>query len=126
MPAQTCIRNVKVIWDWRNIAKIGHTFIAPADCYRREFTHGPKQSSKNSILFFRNGSEWWRLRSEFQKGLSSPHHTRKFLSDSDNITKEFVAHIRSTNATPDKVPDILPELSRLNLERTVIEGEAIG
>lgn len=76
-------------------------------------------------LFHRNGSEWWRLRSEFQKGLSSPHHIRKFLSDSDNITKEFVTHIRSTDSTPDEVADILPELSRLNLERMWIHCEPI-
>lgn len=68
----------------------------------------------------RNGSEWWRLRSEFQKGLSSPHHIRKFLSDSDDITKEFVAYIQPTHAGQEEVPDILPELSRLNLERMEI------
>lgn len=69
------------------------------------------------FLDYRNGNEWWRLRSEFQKGLSSPHHIRKFLSDSDGITREFVTHIRPTNnASVDEVPDILHELSRLNLE----------
>lgn len=68
-------------------------------------------------MIFRNGPEWWRLRSEFQKGLSSPNHIRNFLTSSDNITKEFIHHIKPTMSNdPQMVNDFLPELSRLNLE----------
>lgn len=72
----------------------------------------------SSFTSYSNGSEWWRLRSEFQKGLSSPTHIRQFLSDSDSITKEFLANIQQGNNTtkPQVIEDILPELSRLNLE----------
>lgn len=62
-----------------------------------------------------NGDEWWRLRSELQKGLSSPNHVKQFLSHSDVITKEFIVQIKPAVAG-EEVPDVLPELSRLNLE----------
>lgn len=65
----------------------------------------------SSVFTHRNGREWWRLRSEFQKGLSSPANIREFLNDSDAITKEFVSQIQSSICD-----DFLPELSRLNLE----------
>lgn len=119
MPGRTCIRSARAIWDSRNTERIDRTFIAPADYCQRECSVEIERRRIYSkiIEFFRNGSEWWRLRSEFQKGLSSPHHIRKFLSDSDSITKEFVAHIQATNVGANQVPDILPELSRLNLER---------
>lgn len=72
-----------------------------------------KQKKKQN----RNGGEWWRLRSEFQKGLSSPNHVRQFLSDSDAITKQFVSHVQATcTNNPNEIEDFLPELSRLNLE----------
>lgn len=77
-------------------------------------------------MHFRNGPEWWRLRSEFQKGLSSPNHIRQFLNDSDQITKEFVSQIKpSTGTDAETVEDFLPELSRLNLECNDIPCEFI-
>lgn len=65
---------------------------------------------------FRNGREWWRLRSEFQKGLSSPGHIRQFLCNSDAITKEFVSQMKPRPHPTQDSDDFLPELSRLNLE----------
>lgn len=65
---------------------------------------------------FSNGPEWWRIRSEFQKGLSSPSNVRSFLSDTDEITKEFASKLEDTQVDED-VPDFLVILSRLNLER---------
>lgn len=68
-------------------------------------------------MIYRNGSEWWRLRSEFQKGLSSPNHIRQFLSDADAITKQFVSQVQPNYTNnPNEIEDFLPELSRLNLE----------
>lgn len=63
-----------------------------------------------------NGPEWWRIRSEFQKGLSSPTNVRSFLSDIDEITKEFTSNLDETLVDAE-VPDFLLILSRLNLER---------
>lgn len=60
---------------------------------------------------YRNGPEWWRLRSEFQKGLSSPKHVRSFLPDVDVVTNDFVDDLKT-----DCIVDLLPEISRLNLE----------
>lgn len=68
------------------------------------------------IFVIRNGPEWWRLRSEFQKGLSSPSNVRNFLPDTDNITNEFVSKIMDTSVEKD-VPDFMLMLLRLNLER---------
>lgn len=70
---------------------------------------------------FRNGDEWWRLRSELQKGLSSPTHVKQFLSQTDDITREFISHLNVTNPN-ETVPDLLPELARLNLERKYVSA----
>lgn len=79
-------------------------------------------------LIYRNGSEWWRIRSEFQKGLSSPSNVRSFLPDTDEITKEFASKLVDTQIGDD-VPDFLVILSRLNLERngvSTIQDESSG
>lgn len=60
-----------------------------------------------------NGAEWWKLRSEFQKGLSAPHCARQFFKSADQITSEFCHHI---NEIASDCKDFLPEISRLNLE----------
>lgn len=68
--------------------------------------------------FFRNGSEWFRIRSEFQRGLSAPASVRNFLPETNLIVKEFVANIKSSTAlmNENEIQDFLPDLSRLNLE----------
>lgn len=132
---QICIRSVKAIWHWTNIAKIVPIFTKLAACYQRrflvEFKIEPKMMIRdtrmmrwNSAVFFflnSNGSEWWRLRSELQKGLSSPSHIRQFLCDSDSITKTFIETIPETaEIDAEHIADFLPELSRLNLECELI------
>lgn len=51
------------------------------------------------------------MRSELQKELSAPKSVRSFLLEVDEVTKEFLQFI-DTN----KIVDILPKLTRLNLE----------
>ncbi|XP_001661673.2 cytochrome P450 302a1, mitochondrial [Aedes aegypti] len=65
-------------------------------------------------LLATNGIEWWKIRSELQKGLSSPQSVRNFLPLTDKVTREFVASMNSTEH--DCVPDFMPAISRLNLE----------
>lgn len=65
-------------------------------------------------LFNRNGPEWWRIRSVFQKGLSSPASVLNFLPSSNEIIQEFIERI-DKNILQNN-PDFLPELSRLFLE----------
>ncbi|XP_039437333.1 cytochrome P450 302a1, mitochondrial [Culex pipiens pallens] len=62
-----------------------------------------------------NGIDWWKIRSELQKGLSSPQSVRNFLPLTDQVTKEFVASVKQTESK-DSVPDFMPGISRLNLE----------
>ncbi|KAJ6640669.1 Cytochrome P450, mitochondrial, partial [Pseudolycoriella hygida] len=62
-----------------------------------------------------NGPEWWRLRSEFQKGLSSPNDVKSFLPAVNEITVEFLNNLEDTRTNED-IPDFLAILSRLNLE----------
>uniref|UniRef100_A0A6E8VP05 Cytochrome P450 n=1 Tax=Anopheles coluzzii TaxID=1518534 RepID=A0A6E8VP05_ANOCL len=65
-----------------------------------------------------NGAEWWKIRSELQKGLSSPQNVRNFLPATDKITKEFVTRLRA-QMEPGKsilIEDFMPLVSRLNLE----------
>ncbi|XP_055535254.1 cytochrome P450 302a1, mitochondrial [Wyeomyia smithii] len=66
-------------------------------------------------LLASNGIEWWKIRSELQKGLSSPQSVRNFLPLTDQVTKEFVAGIKPTEGEDD-VTDFMPAISRLNLE----------
>ncbi|CRK95742.1 CLUMA_CG009199, isoform A [Clunio marinus] len=48
---------------------------------------------KNAGLLSTNGEEWWRIRSQFQKGLSSPKNVRNFLPTADVTVKEFINHM---------------------------------
>lgn len=85
-------------------------------CYQRRLLHNSCHRTFIYNFFnISNGPEWWRIRSEFQKGLSSPSNVRNFLPEADDITKEFVSKLKSTKAGED-IPDFLPILSRLNLE----------
>uniref|UniRef100_A0A336KNN7 CSON013431 protein n=1 Tax=Culicoides sonorensis TaxID=179676 RepID=A0A336KNN7_CULSO len=58
-----------------------------------------------------NGQEWYDLRSEFQKGLSSPQNVRQFLPLADEVVKEFINEQRSGF-----ILDYLNDIERLNLE----------
>ncbi|KAL1139025.1 hypothetical protein AAG570_009086 [Ranatra chinensis] len=62
-----------------------------------------------------NGSEWWRLRSAFQKSLSRIQDVRLFLPTTDSITTEFLNGVIKADVI---IEDVLPLLSRLNLELT--------
>ncbi|XP_012282602.1 cytochrome P450 302a1, mitochondrial [Orussus abietinus] len=67
----------------------------------------------NGGLLPTNGTEWWRLRREFQKALSKPQSVLNYLEDTDAMIEEFV----DLCATGDH-EDVLPLLSRLFLELT--------
>ncbi|CAH1398079.1 unnamed protein product [Nezara viridula] len=60
-----------------------------------------------------NGSEWWRLRSTFQKHIARVQDARSFLSKGEDIINDFVTTILFNNYTCE---DFLPLLSRLYLE----------
>lgn len=68
-------------------------------------------------LNFRNGPEWFRIRTVFQKGLSSPSSVKHFLKRSDEIIQEWLTLVEEVSKKPNV--DYLPELSRLFLERTL-------
>ncbi|XP_055606227.1 cytochrome P450 302a1, mitochondrial [Uranotaenia lowii] len=65
------------------------------------------------------GLEWWRIRSELQKGLSSPQSVRNFLPLIDSVTKKFVGGIKP-HAEGEEIDDFLPHLSRFSLEITCL------
>lgn len=60
----------------------------------------------------RNGPEWWRLRSEVQKELSTTQNVRSFLPDIDRVTRQFVLDYLP-RAQPFEALDLI---TRLNLE----------
>ncbi|KAJ9574193.1 hypothetical protein L9F63_008449 [Diploptera punctata] len=66
-----------------------------------------------------NGPEWWRLRSEFQHGLSRPKNVRSYLPQTDEIILEFINHVKRWPVSADQ-KDFSSELSRLFLELTGI------
>lgn len=53
MPARTCIRNAKAIWDLKNIVKIDRTSTAPGACCQRKFPFWQKydEIKFNHFLF---------------------------------------------------------------------------
>lgn len=65
---------------------------------------------------FSNGEEWWKIRSELQKGLASPKNVRNFLPQADEIVKEFVEQLPRRFDARQEIRETLDEISRLNLE----------
>ncbi|CAH1104790.1 unnamed protein product [Psylliodes chrysocephalus] len=63
-----------------------------------------------------NGPEWFRIRSVFQRGLSSPQAVKRFIHGSNDIIQEWLIMLDAMRKTPNL--DYLPELSRLFLELT--------
>ncbi|KAI7815504.1 cytochrome p450 [Rhyzopertha dominica] len=66
-----------------------------------------------------NGPEWWRLRSVFQRGLSSPAAVQNFLTPSNEVIQEWIEDRLQVLCEKSNV-DYLPELSRLFLELTCV------
>lgn len=66
--------------------------------------------------FHSNGEEWWKIRSELQKGLAAPKSVRNFLPHADEVVKEFVQTLPEIYDDHQQIPDMLDEISRLNLE----------
>jgi ecdysteroid 25-hydroxylase CYP302A1 len=71
---------------------------------------------KSLKIYSRNGCEWWKLRSELQKGLSSVQNVRNFLPYADQVTLEFFQQLDRRMPNNGVMTDMLPEVSRLNLE----------
>ncbi|XP_020289408.1 cytochrome P450 302a1, mitochondrial isoform X2 [Pseudomyrmex gracilis] len=66
-------------------------------------------------LLCTNGTEWWRIRREFQKGLSKPRNIANYLEDTDAVVQEFVRL-----CAREKTDDLQPLLSRLFLNLTCL------
>ncbi|XP_012530944.1 cytochrome P450 302a1, mitochondrial isoform X2 [Monomorium pharaonis] len=101
-----------------------------AEIFKAEAGLHPKRRSHLALLKYRkdrsnvyntggllptNGTEWWRLRREFQKVLSKPRNIIDYLEDTDVVVQEFVQI-----CSREKPGDFLPLLSRLFLELTCL------
>lgn len=121
---ETMVPGVHVVWlfDPVDIARV----FADGDAPR--CGHYPQRTSHLALQKYRsdrphvyrtggllptNGTEWWRIRQELQRGLSSPQHVRQLLSETERITREFISDV----VPADREVDVMPELARLNLER---------
>lgn len=65
-----------------------------------------------------NGPEWFRIRSVFQKGLSSPTSVQNFLPGANDVVQEWLDQIADVET--DAKNDYLPHISRLFLELTCL------
>lgn len=72
------------------------------------------------MIIHRNGEEWWRIRSELQKGLSKPQNVRNFLPDADATVQQFMKTLPQQFDENQEIDEMLNELSRLNLELTCL------
>ncbi|XP_029669358.1 cytochrome P450 302a1, mitochondrial-like [Formica exsecta] len=101
-----------------------------AEIFKAEAGLHPKRRSHLALLKYRtdrsniynngglistNGTEWWRLRREFQKVLSKPQNVIDYLEDTDLVVQEFVRL-----CSREKTDDFLPLFSRLFLELTCL------
>ncbi|XP_018342302.1 PREDICTED: cytochrome P450 302a1, mitochondrial isoform X2 [Trachymyrmex septentrionalis] len=97
-----------------------------AEIFKAEAGLHPKRRSHLALLKYRkdrsnvynsggllptNGTEWWKLRREFQKVLSKPRNVVNYLEDTDAVVQEFVRL-----CSREKSNDFLPLFSRLFLE----------
>lgn len=73
---------------------------------------------QESNCIFRNGPSWYKIRKNFQKGLSGPLSVKKFLPGSEEIIAEWLERINKKSSSNSSI-NCLPELSRLFLECTV-------
>lgn len=55
-----------------------------------------------------------------QKGLSSPQNVRDFLPKADSVTHQFINNLSAYFDDNNVINDMLPEVSRLNLELTCL------
>lgn len=69
---------------------------------------------KACFSFFRNGSEWWRLRSTFQKNFTAPQSVKEHVTDTDAVVQDLVRYVKDFNIS--SKDDFLESLNRLNLE----------
>lgn len=101
-----------------------------AKIFKAEVGLHPKRRSHLALLKYRtdrsniynsgglittNGTEWWRLRREFQKVLSKPQNVIDYLEDTDLVIQEFVRL-----CSYEKTDDFLSLFSRLFLELTCL------
>ncbi|XP_062135503.1 cytochrome P450 302a1, mitochondrial [Drosophila sulfurigaster albostrigata] len=121
---ETMVPGQDIVWlyDPKDIA----TLLNERDCpqrrshlalaqYRKQRPH----LYKTTGLLPTNGPDWWRLRAQVQKELSAPRSVRSFVPEVDGVTQEFLKFLRHTEGN-DATIDMLPKLTRLNLELTCL------
>ncbi|XP_060823545.1 cytochrome P450 302a1, mitochondrial isoform X1 [Bombus pascuorum] len=101
-----------------------------AEIFKAESSLHPERRSHLALLKYRkdrtdvyntggllptNGTEWWRLRKEFQKVSSKPQDVINYLKKTDDVIQEFIGLCIN-----EKFDDFLPLLSRLFLELTCL------
>lgn len=70
-----------------------------------------------AIFMFRNGEEWWRVRSKVQAPLLRPKNVALYLPLVDQVTVKFMERIDLLQADNGRVPDdFLQELYKWTLE----------
>ncbi|XP_023301139.2 cytochrome P450 302a1, mitochondrial [Lucilia cuprina] len=117
---ETMVPGEDIVWlyDPKDVA----TLLNEKDCPLRRSHLALEKYRKDRPHVYRtagllptNGTEWWRLRSELQKEISAPKSVRSFLLEVDEVTKEFIDYVPKNENI-----DILPKLTRLNLELTCL------
>ncbi|XP_074102939.1 cytochrome P450 302a1, mitochondrial [Cotesia typhae] len=116
------VPGVNIVWVFRpeDIAEI----------FKAEVGKHPERHSHLALLKYRkdrshvynsggllptNGSDWWRIRKEFQKALSKPQNIINYINVIDNVVRQFVKLCGDK-----KYDDLLPLMSRLFLELTCL------
>ncbi|CAO1322094.1 unnamed protein product [Diamesa hyperborea] len=121
------VPGVEVVWlfDPNDISKIFNDGTGNFPCRRSHLALKKYRDDRPNVyrtagLLPTNGAEWWKLRSELQKGLSSPQNVRNFLPKADGVTHQFINNLSAYFDDNNVISDMLPEVSRLNLELTCL------
>ncbi|KAH8305025.1 hypothetical protein KR059_002256 [Drosophila kikkawai] len=114
-----------IVWlyDPRDIAML----LNERDCPQRrshlalaQYRQKRPEVYKTTGLLPTNGPDWWRLRAQLQKELSAPKSVRGFVNQVDGVTQEFLRFLHETRDGGSVAIDMLPKLTRLNLELTCL------
>ncbi|CAG9800111.1 unnamed protein product [Chironomus riparius] len=116
-----------IVWlyDPNDIAQIFNDGIGNFPCRRshlalQKYRQDRPETYRSGGILPTNGQEWWKLRSEFQKGLSSPQNVRNLLPQTDDMVREFISVLPSRFDNDCTIQDFVSELERLSLELTCL------
>jgi cytochrome P450 len=77
------------------------------------------------ILSFRNGEEWYRLRSAVQQMMMRPKEVTVYLPLVEQVVNDFIKHIKTVKNTRGEIHNFRLEAAKWNLECKFFNGSTV-